>query len=67
MCNQLLNFLEKHRIIYSKQFGFRAHHATDHAILSITDKIQRAIDDQEYSRGIFLGLTRLLILLIMIS
>ena len=51
MCNRLLNFLEKHRIIYSKQLGFRAHHATDHAILSITDKIQRAIDDQEYSCG----------------
>ena len=58
MCNRLLNFLERHRIIYSKQFRFRAHHATDHAILSITDKIQRAIDDQEYSCGIFLHFSK---------
>ena len=58
MCNRLLNFLEKHRIIYSKQFGFRAHHATDHAIMSITDKIQRAIDDKEYSCGIFLDFSK---------
>lgn len=29
-------------------------HSIDHAILSILDKIQRAIDERDFSRGIFL-------------
>ena len=50
MNNGLLEFLEKKKIIYSKQFSFRTKHSTDCAILSIIDKIQKAIDDQEFSK-----------------
>ena len=35
MYNRLSNFIEKMNIIYAKQFGFRLHHSTEHAILSI--------------------------------
>ena len=45
-------------IIYSKQFGFRACHSTDHAILSIIDKIQHALEDGNFSCGIFLDLSK---------
>ena len=45
-------------IIYSKQFGFRACHSTDHAILSILDKIQHALEDGNFSCGIFLDLSK---------
>ena len=44
----ILEFLEKKNVIYCKQFGFHAKHSTDHAILSITNLIQHAIDCQEY-------------------
>ena len=37
-----------------KLFGFKRGHSTKHAILSIVDKIQRAIDEKEFSCGIFL-------------
>ena len=37
-----------------KQFGLRSKHHTDHAILSIVDKIQNSIEGQEYSFGVFL-------------
>ena len=58
MCKRLLNFLEKEKILFDSQFGFRTNHSTDHAILSITDKIQRAIDERDYSCGIFLDLSK---------
>lgn len=52
--NRLIKFVEKHDIIYKKQFGFRSFHSTEHAILSIVDKIQDAIEKNEFSCGIFL-------------
>ena len=56
MYNRLINFIQKKNILYDKQFGFRAHHSTDHAILSIIDKIQLAVEERSYSCGIFLDL-----------
>jgi hypothetical protein len=41
--NRLLNFLDQNDIPFEKQFGFRSGHSTDHAILCIIDKIQKAI------------------------
>ena len=58
MCNRLLNFLDKNNVFFDKQFGFRARHSTDHAILSIIDKIQSAVETQNYSCGIFLDFSK---------
>ena len=58
MHKRLLEFLEKSKAIYCKQFGFRAKHSTDHAIPSIIDLIQHAIDCQEFSCGIFLDFSK---------
>ena len=46
MYNRLLHFLEMKNIFYDKQFGFLAKRSTDQAVLSIIDKIQKAIDEQ---------------------
>ena len=54
MYKRLIKFNEKRNLIYDKQFGFRSHHSTEHAILSIVDKIQEAIEKGEFSCGIFL-------------
>ena len=53
MHKKILEFLEKKKEIYCKQFGFRAKRSTDHAILSIIDLIQHAINCQECSCSIF--------------
>jgi len=63
MFKRLRNFIDKHNIIYDKQFGFRANHSISHATLLITDKIQRdkiqrAIEDGQYSCGIFLDFSK---------
>ena len=59
MCNRsrLVNFLEKKKVFFDNQFGVMAKHSTDHAIFSIVDKIQRAIDERDFSCGIFLDST----------
>ena len=54
---RLIKFIEKEYILFSKQFGL-AKYSTDHAILSITDEIQRAIDEGYYSCGIFLDFSK---------
>ena len=55
---RLISYIDKNNILYSKQFRFRACHSTDHAILSIIDKIQHAIEDGNFSCGIFLDLSK---------
>ena len=45
-------------VLYNKQFSFRAKHSTLHAILSITDQIQTAVENGHYSCGIFLDLSK---------
>jgi retron-type reverse transcriptase len=52
------NFLDRNDILFEKQFEFRSGHSTDHAILCIIDKIQKAIDDRSTSCGIFLDFSK---------
>ena len=54
MYKRLLNYINDKNILHNKQFGFRMQYSTDFAIMSIVDLIQRAIDNQKYSCGIFL-------------
>jgi retron-type reverse transcriptase len=54
----MLNYLEQKHILYEKQFGFCAKHSTNQAILNIVDNIQRAIENKEYSCGIFLDFAK---------
>ena len=58
MFNRLADFLEKRHLICNKQFGFCSHHSTDRAVLSIIDQVQKAIEDRDYSCGIFLDFSK---------
>ena len=58
MYNRLNSFLVKHNILFENQFGFRSNHNTDHAILSIVDKIQKATENRNYSCGVFLDFSK---------
>ena len=46
----LSDFKIKNKVLIENQYGFRTKHSTDHAILCIIDKIQKAIDDRRYSK-----------------
>ena len=54
----LAMFLNKHDILYEKQFGFWHNHSTKHALLEIIEKIKRGFDSGKYAYGVFLDLQR---------
>ena len=47
MYNRLINFLNLHNILYSKQFGFRNNHSTALALIDLINNISSAIDRNE--------------------
>ena len=55
ICKQLVNYLEKHEILYKFQFGFRKGHSTSQAIAEIADNLRNA---NLYSCGVFLDFSK---------
>ena len=51
-------YLDQKKLIYSKQFGFRGNHSTNHAIISITEHIRSLLDKGDYVCGIFVDLEK---------
>ena len=58
MFNRLIVFLNKNNILYNKQFGLRTGYSTDSAILCIVDKIKKAIEECQFSCGVFLDFSK---------
>ena len=55
---RLFNFLVKYEILCSFQFGFRAHHSINHALVSLTEAIKNSLDSRKFGCGIFLDLQK---------
>ena len=51
-------FFEKYEILYSMQFGFRTNHSTEHALVSMTEKIKSTLDCNSFGCGIFVNLEK---------
>lgn len=56
--NRTINFLNKHNIISDRQFGFRQKYSTYMAALDISNFISKGFDNNEYTLGIFLDLSK---------
>ena len=56
--NQMIKFIDKHKILYINQYGFREGHSTTLALIDVVDTIKMAIDRNEYAIGIFLDLEK---------
>ncbi|MEO2220739.1 MAG: reverse transcriptase family protein, partial [Nitrosopumilus sp.] len=56
--SRLYSFLNLHNFIYDLQFGFRAKHSTNHALISLTENIREALDDGKFACGIFIDLQK---------
>ena len=50
----LTNFLDAYDLLYNYQFGFRHNHSTSHAIITLVEKISRALDIGKIVCGIFI-------------
>ena len=58
MYKRLYDFLCKQNSFYELQFGFRSKHSTTHALISLTEKIREALDNNKYAFGIFIDLKK---------
>jgi hypothetical protein len=55
---RLMSFLEDKHILVDNQFGFRKNRSTFMAIMEMFDRISSAVDNGEYSVGIFIDLSK---------
>ena len=62
--NRIYDFLEKYKLIYLLQFGFRQNYSTSYALVNLTDPIMKVLIEGTFTCGIFVDLQRPLILLI---
>ena len=58
MHQRLYSFLELHEILLEMQFGFRSGHSTDHALISLTERIKCTLDSKRIGCGIFIDLQK---------
>ena len=58
ICKQLVSYLEKEKILYEFQFGFRKGHSTSQAITEIAENLRKAVDNNMYSCGVFLDFSK---------
>ena len=58
MYERLYKYLEKQEILYTLQFGFRASHSINHALVSLTEAIKNSLDNRKFGCGIFIDLQK---------
>ena len=58
--NQIMKYLNKFKLLYEHQYGFRAKHNTTQPLIHFLDKIYQALNkpESEYTLGIFIDLTK---------
>ena len=58
MYNRLYKYLSEEKLLYSKQFGFQKGHSTDHAIVHLVDQIYESFENDNYTLGVFIDLSK---------
>ena len=58
MYNQVYNYLNDNNLLFQKQFGFRMGHSTDHALIKLIDSIYDSFNQNKYTLGVFIDLSK---------
>ena len=58
MYNRLYDYFIVNKVLLNKQFGFRAGHSTEHALLELIDQMCHSFNDKYYFLGIFIDLSK---------
>ena len=58
MYTWIIQFLEDKKIIYYKQFGFHKNLPTAHAIITLIENIESALDNNKFVCGVFIDLEK---------
>ena len=54
----VIEFIEENNILYEYQFGFRKNHSTSHAIITLVERVNKALDTGKYVVGVFIDLKK---------
>ena len=49
-------FIDTNNILYDNQFGFRKNHSTTHAIITLVERVSKALDTGKIVVGVYLDL-----------
>ena len=55
---RMYEYLEKNKLIYNCQFGFKANHSTNHALISMTEKLKTLLDSKHIVAGVYIDLEK---------
>ena len=58
MHKRLSNFLDKNKLIYPLQFGFRQNYSTSYTLMHLTKTKKQSLDQGLFSCGIFVDLQK---------
>ena len=50
----MYSYLTENNMIYDRQFGFRANHSCNHALISCTESIKKELDNKKIVGGVFI-------------
>ena len=59
MYSRLFTFIDGQNSFYKLQYGFRAKHSTEHALINLTEQIKKSLDtighseNRKYACGVF--------------
>ena len=56
--NRRYTYLADNKILFNKQFGFKAGHFTGYALLDLIDQVSDSLNDKSYFVGIFIDLSK---------
>ena len=62
MHKRLMGFLNDQKVLYKKQFGFQKKFSTAHAVISLIENIEKAIDNKMFVCRVFVDLQKALIM-----
>lgn len=55
---RVLEYFEKYKIIYDKQFGFRSGYSTSDAVVEFVDRCASSLDNKKFTVAVFLDLSK---------
>ena len=58
VCVQLINHLDRNKILYKHQYGFQRNKSTEHSIIHALNFIGQAMNDNKYAIGVFFDLKK---------